>query len=217
MRIDIFSDPVCPWCFIGKRRLEQALREKPQADLVIRWRAYQLNPGMPAEGMDRQAYLSAKFGGAANAARIYDTIRQAGEAVGLPFDFETIARTPNTLPAHELLYLAAERGDQDGLAERLFRLYFFEGADIGDTEVLLRAAGETGLDTDIAAAALAEGRNRNAVLAEEQQARAAGIQGVPTFILNGHYALSGAQEPKVLTQMFDLAREGAPTAADAAG
>jgi len=211
MRLDIFSDTVCPWCFIGKRRLERALAERPMPGLEVRWRAFQLNPDMPAEGMDRQDYLTRKFGGAENAKQVYDAVRQAGEQEGIEFAFDRIERTPNSLKSHRLLRFAAEQdggyGDQDPLAERLFRLYFLEGGDISDTEVLVQAAADAGLDPDAARAYLDSGEAVEETRAEDMQARRAGIQGVPTFIFNGQYALSGAQEPKVLFQLFDVARE----------
>ncbi len=207
MRIDIFSDTVCPWCFIGKRRLEAALAARPQPDLTIRWRPFQLNPAMPEEGMGRQAYLDTKFGGRANAERVYETIQQTGERVGIAFRFDRIAHTPKTLKSHQLLRLAADCGDQDALMERLFRLYFLEGADLGDPAVLANAAAAGGLEPTETHAALLADVGRDTVLREDKQARQAGIQGVPTFVFNGRYALSGAQEPKVLMQMFDLARE----------
>jgi predicted DsbA family dithiol-disulfide isomerase len=214
MHIDIFSDTVCPWCFIGKRRLERALAERPQPGLTIRWRTFQLNPDMPAEGMDRRTYLERKFGGSQNAERVYGAVREAGQAEGIPFAFDRIARTPNTLKSHQLLAFATEQGDQDRLVERLFSLYFIEGADIGDSEVLIAAAGDAGLDTAAARAFLEEGHALDLVGEEDRQARQAGIQGVPTFVFNGHYAMSGAQEPKALFQLFDLAREEATPAAE---
>lgn len=214
MRMDIFSDTVCPWCFIGKRRLERALAERPQPGMDIRWRAFQLNPDMPAEGMDRQDYLTRKFGGAENAERVYAAVREAGEAEGIPFAFDRIERTPNSLMSHRLLRFAGERGDQDPLVERLFQLYFVEGADIGDAEVLVQAAADAGFDAEAARGYLEAGTGLEATQAEDRQARQAGIQGVPTFVINGHYALSGAQEPKVLFQLFDLAREETGTAAE---
>ncbi len=207
MHIDIFSDVICPWCFIGKRRLERALVERPQPSLSVRWRAFQLNPDMPMEGMDRTTYLDRKFGGRENAARVYNAIQQAGAQEGIAFDFERICRTPNTLPAHQLIAFAGDAGDQDPLVEQLFRLYFFEGADIGDPEVLIQAAADSGLDSDAARKCLANNTGLEAAQAEDMQARRAGIQGVPTFILNGRYSLSGAQEPEVLFQLFDVARE----------
>jgi predicted DsbA family dithiol-disulfide isomerase len=207
MRIDIYSDTICPWCFIGKRRLERALKERPQPDLAIHWRAFQLNPDMPAGGMDRQDYLARKFGGAENAERVYAAVRQAGEQEAIPFDFDAIERTPNSLMSHRLLRFAGERGDQDPLVERLFNLYFLEGADLEDPEVLIQAAADAGFDAEAARGYLEAGTGLEEVQSEDMQARRAGIQGVPTFIVNGQYALSGAQEPKVLFQMFDLARE----------
>lgn len=207
MRLDVFSDTICPWCFIGKRRLERALAERPQPTLEIRWRTFQLNPDMPADGMDRQDYLARKFGGAENAKQVYDAIRHAGEQEGIDFAFDRIERTPNSLKSHRLLRFAAEHGDQDALVERLFALYFLEGADISDDEVLVQAAADSGCDADAARAYLESGDGLEEARAEDMQARRAGIQGVPTFIFNGQYALSGAQEPKVLFQFFDLARE----------
>lgn len=207
MRIDIFSDTVCPWCFIGKRRLERALAERPQPDLGVRWRAFQLNPDMPAEGMDRREYLERKFGGPEGARQVYDAVREAGAAEKIPFAFERIRRQPNSLASHRLIRFAGEHGDQDEVVERLFRAYFLDGEDIGEREVLLRLAGEAGLDPRAAAEYLDSDAELQAVEAEDLQARRAGIQGVPTFILNRRYALSGAQPPEVLFQLFDLARE----------
>lgn len=207
MRIDIFSDTICPWCFIGKRRLERALAERPQPGLTIRWRAFQLNPDMPAAGMDRQQYLATKFGGADNAERVYATVRQAGQQENIPFAFDRVGRTPNTLRSHQLLTFAATQGDQDPVVERLFNAYFLEGQDIGEIEVLVQAAAEAGLDAAAVRDYLENDRGLAEAFDEDRQAREAGIQGVPTFIVNGRYALSGAQEPEVLFQLFDLARE----------
>jgi predicted DsbA family dithiol-disulfide isomerase len=207
MRIDVYADTICPWCFIGKRRLERALADRPLADLTVVWRAFQLNPDMPAAGMDRQDYLVRKFGGAETAAQVYEAIRRAGAQEGIPFAFERIARTPNSLAAHRLLRFAAARGEQEPLVERLFQLYFVEGADIGETPVLVQAAADAGFDPEAARSALDSGAGLAEVQAEDLQARRAGIQGVPTFVFNGHYLLSGAHEPKVLFQLFDLARE----------
>jgi len=213
VRLDIYSDPICPWCFIGKRRLERALADRPALSVRRHWRPFQLNPDMPAEGMDRQTYLATKFGGAGNAARVYDMVAQHGAAEDLPFAFERIARTPNTLAAHQLIAWAADEGDCDPLIERLFRAYFFEGRDIGDPEVLAEIAAETGLDPASARAAVTESDLRGQVAAEDARARQAGLQGVPTFVVNGAYAVSGAQEPKVLHQLFDLAVQAPETAA----
>lgn len=207
MRLDIFSDAVCPWCYVGKRRLERALRARPQPALAIRWRAFQLNPGMPAEGMNRRAYLEAKFGGVERAARIYDAVQAVGEQEGIAFRFDLIRRTPNTLNAHRLIRYAAAAERQDAVVESLFQAYFTEGGDIGDREVLVACAARAGLDGDGARQFLESRAETEATLAEDMLARRQGINGVPCFIFNTRFAMSGAQDPEALFQMFDLARE----------
>ena len=208
MEIDIFSDTICPWCFIGKRRLERALRERPQPELTIRWRAFQLNPDMPAEGMERRAYLELKFGGAANAEAVYAQVRAAGETEDIPFAFDKIGRTPNTVESHRLIRYAHEQGRQDETVEALFQAYFLRGENIGDPEVLIAAAQEAGLAPEATRAFLNSEAEAVAVRAEDAQARQAGINGVPCFIFDGKYALAGAQPPEVLYQLFDLALQG---------
>ena len=206
MRLDIYSDTICPWCFVGKRRLERALAERPQPGLQIRWRAFQLNPGMAADGMDRRTYLDLKLGGSERAERIYVAGRKAGRGEGIPFAFDRIKRTPNTLASHRLLRLAA--GSRQGvLAEALFTAYFLRGADIGDKRVLADIAVGVGLGQAEVEAFLDGRSETDAVLAEDAQARRQGINGVPCFVFNGRFALSGAQEPEALYQLFDLARE----------
>ena len=207
MRIDIYSDTICPWCFIGKRRLERALAERPQDDLKISWKAFQLNPQMPREGIDRQRYLELKFGGPAGARQVYDQVRQVGAQEGIDFAFEAIKHTPNTLESHRLIRHAASAGLQDQMVQALFDAYFLEGRDIGDREVLVAAAGNAGLDPNSAREFLGSDEDRDSVAAEDAHARYIGIQGVPTYILNGKYVLSGAQPPEILFNMFDLGRE----------
>jgi len=207
MILDVFSDTICPWCYVGKRRLERALKARPQRELKIRWRAFQLNPGMPAEGMDRNAYIDAKFGGAERARAIYDTVRAAGAGEGIAFAFERIKRTPNTLQSHRLIRFAGDQDRQDEMLEALFRAYFLEGRNIGDRAVLADVAEDAGLDRDEAADYLAGDSEADAVQGEDALARRAGINGVPCFIFNGRFALSGAQEPEAFFQLFDLARE----------
>lgn len=207
MYLDVFSDTICPWCYVGKRRLERALQARPQPDLKIRWRAFQLNPGMPAEGMDRKAYVEAKFGGPERARAIYDTVRAAGAGENISFAFAGIKRTPNTLQSHRLIRFAAARGRQDETLEALFQAYFIAGRDIGDRDVLGDIADEAGLDRADAAAYLAGDVDSDVVLGEDATARRAGITGVPCFIFNGRFALSGAQEPEAFFQLFELARE----------
>ena len=214
MHIDIFSDTICPWCFIGKRRLERALAERPQTDLTVRWRAFQLNPEMPEEGMERQRYLELKFGGAAGAESVYARVRDAGDSEGIAFAFDRIARTPNTVASHRLIRFAAGRDREDAVVQALFDAYFLRGEDIGNAEVLSAAAAAGGLDPDEARAFLAGDAEAEAVRSEDATARQAGINGVPCFIFNGKYALSGAQPPEVMFQMFDLANEEADTGAD---
>jgi predicted DsbA family dithiol-disulfide isomerase len=207
MNLDVFSDTICPWCFIGKRRLERALKARPQPGLKVRWRAFQLNPGMPAEGMERRAYIEAKFGGTERARTIYDTVRAAGAGEGIEFAFEKIKRTPNTLQSHRLLRLAAATGDQDAVLEGLFHAYFLEGRDVGDRAVLTEIGAAAGLDRRKTAGFLGSDTDTDTVLSEDVLARRAGINGVPCFIFNGRFALSGAQEPEAFFQIFDLTRE----------
>lgn len=214
MRVDIFSDTICPWCYIGKRRLERALAERPQDGLEIRWRAFQLNPDMPAQGMDRQLYLQVKFGSASSAERIYREIRAAGDAEDIPFAFEAIERTPNTVESHRLVRFAGRYGCQNALVEALFQAYFLRGEDVGKPEVLLATAAEVGLDGDETRAYLESGQEAQAVRSEDLQARRAGLQGVPTFIVNGKFSLSGAHMPEVLHQMFDVGRRDDEAAGD---
>ena len=204
MLIEIFSDVICPWCFIGKRRLERALAMRPGLGARVAWRAFQLNPWMPPEGMDRQAYLAAKFG-SRDASRVYDTIRRVGEAEGIEFRFDRIPRTPNTLDAHRLIRRAGLDGRQDADVEGLFRAYFLDGQDIGEVAVLTEIAAGAGLDRDAARTALESDAGREAVRTEDPRARQMGIQGVPCFIIDRSYSVSGAQEPEYFVPVFDLA------------
>jgi predicted DsbA family dithiol-disulfide isomerase len=209
MRIDIFSDVICPWCFIGKRRLERALELQPQTDVEIHWRAFQLNPDMPVQGMARQAYLQAKFGGPERATQIYETIRQNGEKEGLDFQFDRIGTTPKTVMAHRLIRFASERGASDALVERLFKAYFYEGQNIGDLDTLAAIAEEVGLDRDETAEHLGGTEGVADVLAETRFAYENGINGVPCFIFERRYALAGAQEPEAFFPLFELVRNEA--------
>lgn len=211
MQVDVFSDPVCPWCFIGKRRFDAAARERPALGLALHWRAFQLNPDMPAGGMDRAAYLQAKFGGATRAKEIYQRVNEAGQSVGIEFAFDNIRRTPSTVQAHRLIRLAQQpeidRGD--ALTEALFGAYFLAGEDIGDRDTLVEVAARAGLDREETACYLDGDHDRDTVLAEDAQARRLGIQGVPCFIIDRRLAVSGAQEPAVLVRAFDEAAAAA--------
>jgi predicted DsbA family dithiol-disulfide isomerase len=211
--VDVISDVVCPWCYIGKRKLEAALAElgSREADtaIAVRWHPFQLNPDIPRAGIPRAAYLEAKFGGKARAGGIYARVKQVGEEVGIPFDFDRIVRQPNTLDAHRLIAWTQKRSDareRDDLVERLFHAYFIDGRDIGDRDELARIAGEAGLPFEEAQAMLASDRESGEVLAEDREAREVGVGGVPFFIFNGRIAVSGAHDPDTLLKALDTAR-----------
>lgn len=207
MKIDIISDTICPWCFIGKRRLARTLALRPQPAVSISWRPYQLNPDMPAEGMDRARYLANKFGGANRADRSYDRIRAAGKEEGIDFHFERIQRTPNTVNSHRLVSFADRYGIQDAIVEALFTAYFIEGRDVGDLGVLAEIAAANGIDSTDAAAYLASDEDRTRIVAEDEHVRLMGVTGVPCFVIDERYAVTGAQSPEVFFQIFDLVRE----------
>jgi len=203
VKIDIISDVVCPWCFIGKRRLEQALDDIDDAEVAVSWRPFQLNPEMPAGGMDRARYLRLKFGGGDNARRLYGDIARAGRGEGIDFAFDRIARTPSTIDAHRLIARAGAR--QDALVEALFRAYFIAGIDIGDPDRLVDIAADAGLEPAETAVFLAGDAGADAVRLEDLKARRLGVTGVPCFIVDGRYAVSGAQAPEVLKRVFETA------------
>jgi predicted DsbA family dithiol-disulfide isomerase len=210
MIIDIVSDVICPWCFIGKRRLERALAMAPQADLQIAWRPFQLNPDMPAEGMERAAYLQAKFG-AARGGSMYAQVTAAGADEGIAFAFDRITRTPNTMKAHRLIRRAAETARQDAMVEALFRAYFLDGEDLGDDAALARIAQAAGFTAGDTVAYLASDVDEAETRREDSFAREVGIGGVPCFIIDRKFALSGAQPPEAFLEVFELARREAET------
>jgi predicted DsbA family dithiol-disulfide isomerase len=211
--IDVVSDVVCPWCYIGKRKLETALGElaasDPAAEPSVRWHPFQLNPDLPPQGIPRNAYLHAKFGGQTRAAEIYARVKAVGAEVGIAFDFDRIAIQPNTLPAHRLIAWAQEREDAGltgDLVERLFQAYFVQGRAIGEPAELAKIASEAGLELAATQAMLASTENLAAVSAEDREARNVGINGVPFFIFNGSTALSGAHDPETLLEAIAAAR-----------
>lgn len=208
MRIEIYSDTVCPWCFVGKRRLERALQLRPLPQAEIVWRPFQLNPNMPADGMERSRYLALKFGSSAKVAEILRPVEQAARDEGIAIDFTAIRRTPSTLASHRLIDWAQQQGHGTALVEALFRAYFVEGRDIGDRDVLVGLAAARGLPAQAAADLLAGSEGLLDVLASDARAREMGIQGVPTFVFDGRYAISGAHPPEVLLRFFDLATVG---------
>ena len=207
--VDVVSDVVCPWCYVGKRQLEQAIAGLPPAERpIVRWHPFQLNPDLPREGIDRSAYLEAKFGGAARAAQIYERVRRAGRDAGLELAIERIARQPNTLDAHRLIAWAQADGtrDADALVEALFRAYFVEARPVGERDELARIAGEAGWDAGAARAMLDSDAGVAEVAQRERQARELGIGGVPFFVFDGRVGLSGAAGVDALLEAFAQAR-----------
>lgn len=202
LHIDIYSDVICPWCYVGKRRLERALMTWDGIPVNIRWRPFQLNPTMPRNGMDRRQYLDAKFGSPAAAQSIYDQVSAEGIEEGIHFAFARVARTPNTFAAHRLIWLAGHHDKQDEMVEMLFRQYFLEGGDIGNIGTLSQAAADAGLDRAAIETFLAGDGGIEAVKAEEAAGHRMGIRGVPYFVFNGRSALSGAQLPEQLLVAF---------------
>jgi predicted DsbA family dithiol-disulfide isomerase len=200
-RLEIVSDVVCPWCYIGKHRLDQALAQiGADIEFDISWRPFELNPTMALEGMDRKAYVAAKFGSADHARQIYANVTANADSDGLPIAIERIARTPNTRAAHRLIDGAGKLGCQNAVVDALFKAYFVDGQDIGDLQVLHDLGVAAGLDADAIASALADatGAGDARIDAEEAVAHELGIHGVPAFIYNGRMLLSGAQSPQTI-------------------
>jgi predicted DsbA family dithiol-disulfide isomerase len=210
-QIDVISDVVCPWCYIGQRRLAQARAsladDDPARQARVRWHPFQLNPDLPRAGVARKAYLEDKFGGPERAAQIYARVGAAGATVGIAFAFERIERQPNTLDAHRLIAWAQARGDAGDLVESLFRAYFTEGRAIGERDVLAEIATEAGYDAAAARAWLDSDEGVEEIARMERRAREIGVGGVPFFVFNGQVAVSGAQEPDVLREAMTRARE----------
>jgi predicted DsbA family dithiol-disulfide isomerase len=196
--IDIISDVVCPWCYIGKRRLERALAELPQIRPLIHWRPFQLDPTIPLAGLDRTEYLRNKFGSLERVQAIQQRLIDSGLGEGVAFQFERISRSPNTLDAHRLIRWAYGAGVQNAVVERLFELYFIAGSDIGDRGLLCAVAQENGMQGAVVAKLLDDGADQAAVSAEIAAAQQLGVTGVPTFIFAGRLAVSGAQSVSAL-------------------
>lgn len=191
--LDIISDPICPWCYIGKANLDTALADFPDHPFVIAWHPFQLNPDMPAGGMDRRLYLESKFGGKAAAARAYAPVVDHAQRAGLTINFDAMRVTPNTLDAHRLIYWAGIEGRQTAIVDLLFAAYFREGRDIGNAEVLADIADSAGMDAALIARLLASDADRADITAREAHSRTMGISAVPTFIVAGKHAVPGAQ------------------------
>lgn len=206
IKLDILSDPICPWCYIGKAYLDRALEKTGDHPFLIEWHPFQLNPEMPAGGMDRRAYLEAKFGGKDGAVRAYAPVVEHAEKAGLSINFEGIGRTPNTLDAHRLIHWAGIEQRQTPVVAALFKAYFVDGRDIGDKATLAEIAGECGLDAAMTATLLAGEADADDIRARDAHARERGVTGVPTFILANQHVLTGAQPPELWGKVIEDVR-----------
>lgn len=202
IKLDIISDPICPWCYIGKTHLDRALADHSDHPFVIEWHPFQLNPDMPAEGMDRRAYLEAKFGGKDGAVHAYAPIVDHAEKAGLSIDFEAMKRTPNTVDAHRLIHWAGIEGRQTAAVSALFKAYFTEGRDIGDPEVLADIADGIEMDAAVVSRLLQSDEDRQLILDRDAHSRKMGVSSVPTFIVANQHAVPGAQPPELWSKVI---------------
>ena len=202
-RLAVISDPICPWCYIGKARLERALEQRPDHDFEVSWHPYMLNPTMPADGMDRREYLEQKFGGKEGAVRVYSQIDEAAKADGLELKFGGIKRTPNTLGAHRLIHWARLEGKQNAVVDRLFKAYFKEGRDISEHSVLLRIANGVGMDQDATKRLLESDADKEDIMSAVHEAREKGVTGVPCFVVDNVHVVSGAQPADLWERVID--------------
>lgn len=211
--LDIFSDPVCPWCMIGKANLDRALERLGDHPFRIEWHPFQLNPDMPREGIDRASFFEAKFGGKAKVQQAYDSVAAAAAKAGVEFNIDRIARQPNTLDAHRLIHWAGLEGKQNAVVSALFRAFFRDGRDIGDATVLAEVGAGSGMDRSMLDRLLASDADRDDIRARDQDARHKGVQAVPTFLVARQYVVSGAQPPELWVQVAEelaaKARDGA--------
>ncbi|MEJ1159052.1 DsbA family oxidoreductase [Prosthecomicrobium sp. N25] len=208
LTLDVVVDVVCPWCYVGKRRLEKAMAATPDIDYVVRYRPFQLDPGIPPQGLERRAYITAKLGGADRVATAHARLAEIGAADGIPFRFEAITVAPNTLDAHRVIRWAAEAEVQADVTERLFRTYFVEGGDIGDRATLARVAQDAGMAGAEVRQWLDTEEDLDSVRAEIEQAARMGITGVPCTLIERKYAVTGAQDAAVLAEAFrEIAEE----------
>lgn len=205
--LDIISDPICPWCYIGKAKLDRALEAAPDHPFEIQWRPFQLNPDMPAEGMDRREYLELKFGGREGALKVYGEIAKTAEETGLDIAFDKITRTPNTIDAHRLIHWARVEERQTLVVSQLFKRFFRDGQDISDREVLVDIAKTVGMDPDLTARLLSGDSDLEGIRAEDRKAREMGIQGVPCFIVGANYVVNGAQSAELWAKVINEINE----------
>lgn len=203
VKLDILSDPICPWCYIGKAYLDRALAQRPDHPFVITWHPFQLNPDMPADGMDRRTYLEAKFGGTDGAVRAYAPLLDHAEAAGVPLNLGAITRTPNTRNAHRLIHWAGVEGTQTAVVDALFAAYFVDGRDLGDLEVLIDIADIAGLDAPLIRRLMQSDADLQEIVERDAAARGMGVNSVPTFIVGAQHAVPGAQPPELWLKVID--------------
>ena len=202
VKLDILSDPICPWCYIGKTHLDKALAELPDHPFTIEWHPFQLNPDMPHEGMDRRAYLEGKFGGKEGAVRAYAPVVEHAQNAGLNIQFEAMKRTPNTLDAHRLIHWAGIEGKQNETVDALFKAYFEEGRDIGDHEVLADIADGVGMDASVVLKLLQSENDAQDIRDRDAHSRKMGVSSVPTYIVANKHAVPGAQPPELWVKVI---------------
>ena len=202
IKLDILSDPICPWCYIGKANLDRALEARPDHPFEIEWHPFQLKPDMPPEGMDRRAYLEGKFGGKEGAIRAYAPVVEHAQAAGLNINFEGMQRTPNTIDAHRLIHWAGIEGRQTEAVSALFEAYFVEARDIGDPEVLADIADGIGMDAAVVSKLLRSDADADSIRARDTHSRQMGVNSVPTFIVASKHAVPGAQPPELWAKVI---------------
>lgn len=207
MKVEFIFDTVCPWCYVGKRRFEAALAQRPGLRVDIHWRPFLLNPDLPMEGIDRQAYLDRKFGGPSRVNRVHNAVTSAAESVGLTFAFDKITRAPNTLNSHRMIRFSTSLARDVEVVEALYKSYFCDGRDIGSVDELVSIGAQAGLPADKLRDYLLSDADIAVVMNDNNRAHRLGVNGVPCLILDGQYAIAGAQEPDVLLRLIDIARE----------
>ena len=207
MRIDVIFDTICPWCFLGKRRLEEALRQKPTISTEIIWNAFLLNPHLPPEGIDRQTYLNAKFGNETRSNKIFSSISEAGKSLGIDFQFDLIKRIPNTIDSHRFVRFAGRQGRANEAVEGLFQAYFLKGVDTGNRTLLYELAKEMGFAPDNLRNYLYSDEDIEDIMDQNARAYQLGISGVPAIVIEGQYSISGAQEPNIMSRLLEVGEE----------
>ena len=203
IRLDIFSDPVCPWCLIGKANLDRAMESRPNHPFQVQWHPFQLNPDMPKDGVGHVDYLAAKFGSREKAIQAMLQVAEHAKTAGAEIDMEKVTRLPNTLDAHRVIHWAGIEGRQTAMVARLFKAHWREGADIGEAATLARLAGEVGMDAAAVARLLATDADADDIRARDMDARQKGVTAVPTFLIAQQYVVSGAQPVEMWQQVID--------------